>query len=385
MPGKHALLSPSAAERWLACPPSARLAENLPDRAGTDADTGTLAHKIAELKLRKHYVGMGPKKYKDALTKLQQHDLYDSEMDRYTDEYLDYVKGITMAQTGKCAVLIEQRVTMDKYVPECSGTCDCVVLYGDKMWVVDFKYGKGVTVDAEQNPQIMLYALGALDALEFVYPIEVVGMTIFQPRQADGVREWSQTAAELESWGQGIRETAKLAFDGRGNFAPSPETCRWCRAKNMCRARAEANANLIGTEQNNMKELLSDEEVGVYLTRGKAFVEWYNDLREYAESQALAGRAITGWKLVEGRSTREWTDEKAAFSAAIGSGVEESLLYERRPLSLAKVETLMGKKQFGETLGGFVNRPRGAPTLVPESDKRDVYKNTPSAAEVFTE
>ncbi|MEW6663039.1 MAG: DUF2800 domain-containing protein [Bacillota bacterium] len=373
----HAILSASAAHRWLACTPSARLEESLPESQSNYADEGRLAHVIAELKLRKYFVEpMGPKTFNNRLKKLQADPLYQDEMLKYTDTYLEYTQNIVHGFSAPPYIAIEKRLDFSVFVPEGFGTGDCVIIGGTTLYVIDFKYGKGVPVSAKGNSQMRLYALGAYAEYSFLYPIERVKMVIIQPR-LDTVSEDEISIAELLDWGEAIKPIAQMAYNGEGEFIPG-EHCQFCKAKALCRARSEFNIAL--EEFRGMKPpLISNEEVGRILERAQNLAKWIADLEEYALAECLAGYEIPGWKAVHGRSTRHFIDQDAAFKVLLEAGIEEAMLYERKPLTLANIEKLIGKPKFKELLSAYVNTPPGKPTLVPVSDKREAI--TRSTAE----
>lgn len=367
----HALLSASSAKIWLTCPPSARLAEQFPDQDTRYSREGTLAHEIAELKLRRAYVEpMSTRTFNAQLKKLQQHELYDPEMLRFTDVYTDYVARIVHGFTSPPYVGIEKRLDFSAWAPDGFGTGDCIIIGGKILHVCDLKYGKGVPVSAIGNPQMRLYALGVIAAYSMLFPIERVRMTIIQPR-LDVISEDEMSIKELLAWGETIKPNAQLAYAGQGDYAPG-EHCRFCKAKAVCRARTDHHTAL--EDFSLMRPpLISNEEVGSLIERGRTLAAWVSDLESYALQECLAGRDIPGWKAVEGRSTRAYADVDAAFAHLIQEGVEEPLLYKRQPLSVAELETLLGKKRYTELLDthGHVKRPPGRPTLALADDKRE--------------
>ena len=382
----HALLSASGAHRWLVCTPSAKLEEGFPDTTSEAAREGTLAHELAELKARHYFYtpDFGKKKYTTRANKLKKEDLWKDEMERYTDEYLDYLKVTALNLNTAPYVAIEQKLDLGNWIPEGFGTADCVMVYGNTVHVFDFKYGKGVQVDAEQNPQMMLYALGAYAAYKMLYPIEQICMTIVQPR-IDHVSEWTCTLEELLSFGEKVKEKAELAIEGKGEYHPDEKACRFCRAKAQCRARSDFNVKKafnIG----EMPPLINAEEAGQRLLELQDIVKYQKDLQEWALSECLAGKDVPGWKAVEGRSVRDWSDMDAAFDKLIKSEMTmEEMLYEKKPLTLAQVEKLIGKKDFQDTVGEFVVKKSGKPTLVKESDKREAITNIVTAEEAIKE
>lgn len=379
-PQEHALLSASSAHKWLNCTPSARLEEQFPEVTTEYAEEGRLAHAIAELKLRKAFVEpIGPKAFNNRLKKFKEDSLYQEEMLKHTDIYLDYVSGIVHGFSAPPYIAVEKKLDYSTYAPEGFGTGDCIIIGGNILQIVDFKYGKGVPVSAEDNPQMKLYALGAYTAYSFLYPIDTVRMSIVQPR-LDSISENSLPLAELLNWGKNIKLIAQVAFAGGGVYKPG-DWCRFCRAKALCRAREEFNIGL--EEYKGMKPpLISDEEVGQILERAQNLAKWVSDLEEYALSECLKGNEIPGWKAVEGRSTRQFTDMDKAFEILKTNGTEEAMLYERKPLTLPNVEKLIGKKKFKDLLSEYVNTPPGKPTLVTINDKREAITRI-SAEEDF--
>lgn len=388
----HAILSASAAKRWLACPPSARLEETLPEQASSYAAEGTLAHAIAELKLRKTFIEpMGTKTFNSRLKKLQEDPLYQPEMLAHTDAYIDYITNIANGCPVKPHVAAELRLDFSDWVPEGFGTGDCIILCGSKLFVIDFKYGKGVPVSAEENPQMMLYALGAYKVYKHIAAIGTVKLAIIQPRLSEP-SEWEISTADLLAWGEEIKPIAQQAYAGTGEFNPG-DHCRFCRARHTCRARA---ASYLSLEDDyafgrpiSLKDAFPDaptltpEQIGAALERAEGILNWVEDLKKWALAECLAGRAVPGWKAVEGRSVRQLTDADAAYKALAESGYDINLLYERRPVTLTAAEKIVGKQQFEELCRDYIIKPPGKPALVPEADKRPAITNVQSAAEVF--
>lgn len=382
----HALLSASSAHRWMVCTPSARLEEQFLDTASEAASEGTLAHELAELKLRNYFqtVDFGKQKFARAVNELKKEALWNEEMQGYTDEYLDYVKGVAFSFENSPYVAIEKRVDFSAYVPDGFGTADCILIGGGTIHVIDFKYGKGVHVSAEGNPQLALYALGAYETYKILYPIQRVELHIVQPRVSDSTSQWGCSLEELQTWGGYVRERAELAVKGEGAFKPDEKTCRFCRAKARCRARADENVKLafgIG----KLPPVITNAEMGQYLRQGADVAKWLSDLQEAALRECLAGNEVPGWKAVEGRGSREWTDMDKAFSVLKDKGVPEAILWEKKPLSLAQVETAIGKKDFRAFVGSMVVKKPGKPALVEASDKREAITNKITAAEAFKE
>lgn len=379
----HSLLSPSGAHRWLKCTKSARLEEQFPDTDSSAAAEGTLAHEIAEIKVRGYFfrAEWTKRKVTMAINKKKKEPLYQEEMLGYTDDYLEEIKRVALSFQSTPAVAIEEEFDLSMYIPEAHGSPDCVLVHQGEMHIFDFKYGKGVPVSAVDNPQLKLYALGAYEKYKFIYSIDDVVLHIVQPR-LDNYSSWSVSSKDLLDFGAYARERAGIALEGGGTFAPDADVCRFCRARAVCRARAEKNVQMAFLT-NRKPDTLSDEEIGSYLIKGEDISSWLKDIKEYALSACLAGREIPGWKAVEGRKTRKWTDQDAAFSALMKSGIDEAVLYNREPVSLAAAEKIVGKKDFSSIVGAYIDTPPGKPTLVKASDKRESVTNVSKAKEAF--
>lgn len=380
MPDVHALLSASAAKRWLNCPPSVRLTENMPESQSEFAAEGTLAHELAELKLRKKFEVMSKSKYTKALEVIKADPLYNAEMDGYTDEYLDFVLSLAHKyDKTKPYIVIEKQLNYSHIAKDGFGTSDCVLLCKNDLHLIDLKYGKGVPVSAENNPQLKLYALGAIAEYSLLYGIENVFLHIVQPRTEEGSSSWEISANELIAWGEGIKPIAELAYNGEGEFKCG-EWCKFCKAKATCKARAENFFSLESTAA-MPKELLSDSEIGDALIRAQTLKNWVTDLEEYALNAILTGTDIAGWKAVEGRSNRKISDVDGAFEVLKSNGYDEALLYERKPIGITDLEKLVTKKKLDELIGDKIIKPQGKPTLAPADDKRKPYK--PDVKEIF--
>ncbi len=390
-PEKHALLSASSAARWLHCTAAPRFEEQFPENTSEYAEEGRLAHAICELKVIKHFTSqIKPRTYTSRLKKLKENPLYQDEMDKTSDLYLEHLTERAMQYNAKPNVAAEVQVDFAEYVPEGFGTCDCIMIGGDTLSITDYKHGKGVPVSAENNPQMRLYALGALKRYKPVYggSIKKVCMTIDQPRIQTEPSSETITVEDLLAWGESIKPIAAKAYMGLGVFCPG-EHCRFCRGKAKCKARADQNTALEEFKdcvpQNAEKpsalgqDVLTDAEIGDLLVRGKELVKWYKDLEEYALGTILKGGTIPGWKAVAGRSNRTFTDTDAALNAAMAAGYDKSLLYDLKPKTLTELEKLMGKTEFADKLGSFVVKPIGKPTLALLADKRDAYN--PAAAD----
>lgn len=379
----HALLSASGAHRWLSCTPSAKLEEQFPDSTSTYAEEGTLAHELCEIKVNKALLGMPTKTYNSTLKKIKGNDLYQTEMDKYTDEYLDYILEKVHSFDSPPTVIVEKKVDFSSYVPEGFGTADCIILGDGELHIVDFKYGKGVEVSAEYNPQMMLYALGAYLEYSFLFQIEAVKMTIVQPRIGN-ISEYSMLVEELLEWAELIvKPKAQMAWLGNGDYTAG-EHCKFCRARASCRERARKN---LETENFELKKgpLLSPDEIGEALKKAIDLAKWAEDLKEYALAESLKGNDIPGWKAVEGRGSRNFTDNDLAIKKLKEAGIAEELLYERKQYTLAQIEKVVGTKDFKKIVGDLVVKNPGKPTLVVDTDKREKITNKVTAAEDFAD
>jgi len=359
--GKHALLSASSSARWINCPPSARLCEQYEDRGSGYAAEGTDAHTLAEYKLK---VALGIRA-RDPTADLS---YYNDEMEECATGYVAFIMEVVETAKQTCAdpvVLIEQRLDFSQYVEGGYGTGDCVVIADRTLHVVDYKHGQGVLVEAEDNPQMNLYALGALELYDGIYDIDAVSMTIYQPRR-DNVSTHTVFKESLYQWAEEVlKPAAALAHAGEGDFRCGG-WCQFCKAKNDCRKRAEHNLELARYDF-KLPPLLEDDEVESILTRIDGLVSWASDIKDCALQAALSGKHWNGWKLVEGRSNRRYTNEEAVAGTVSAAGFDP---YEHMVKGITAMEKTLGKAKFASLLGGLVEKPKGKPTLVPESDKR---------------
>ena len=362
MPPKgHAILSASSSDRWLHCPPSARLCESYDDKGSNYAAEGTDAHALCEFRLRQA-LGM------EATDPTGNLIWFNEEMSDCATGYAAYVLEQVDAAKQTCTdpvVLIEQRVNFSRWVESGFGTADCIIIADGTLQIIDYKHGLGVLVSAEENPQMQCYALGALELFDGIYDINSVRMTIYQPRR-DNVSTYEISKDELYRWADEVlKPTADLAFAGDGNFLCG-EWCGFCKAKHECRARADANMELARYDF-KLPPLLTDEEVEEILVRADDLVTWAADIKEYALQQAISGKKWNGWKLVEGRSNRRYTNETVVAGVVTDAGFDP---YEHKVLGVTAMQKLLGKSRFDELLATYIEKPQGKPTLVPESDKR---------------
>ena len=362
MPPKgHALLSASSSERWLRCPPSARLCESYEDKGSDYAAEGTDAHTLCEYKLRQ-VLGMEAEDPTENLT------WFNEEMADCATGYATYVLEQVEAAKQTCAdpvVMIEQRVDFSRWVASGFGTADCLIIADGTLKIIDYKHGRGIMVDATENPQMQCYALGALELFDGIYDIDTVRITIYQPRR-DNISTYELSKAELYRWADEVlKPTADLAFAGDGNFLCG-EWCGFCKAKHDCRARADANMELARYDF-KLPPLLTDEDIEDILSKVDDLVAWAADIKEYALQQAISGKEWSGWKLVEGRSNRKYLSDAVVADVVEHAGFDP---YERKVLGVTAMQKLLGKSRFDELLAAYIEKPQGKPTLVPESDKR---------------
>ena len=372
---KHAILSSSGAHRWLECTPSARLELEFENNGSEAAREGTAAHALCEHKLKRALRMRSKRPVSD----------YDSdEMEECTDAYTDFVMEQVELAKQACndpIVLIEQHLDFSCYVPDGFGTGDCIIISDDKIHIIDFKYGIGILVEAENNPQMKLYALGALLMYDALYDIKEVSMTIFQPRR-DNVSTWTIPVSELKEWAETeLAPKAQMAFAGEGDYAPG-EWCTFCRAAVRCRARAEEKLKLAQMEFKR-PPLLTDAEIEEILKVIPDLTKWANEITAYATDAAMNhGKEWNGFKVVAGRAVRKYRDENAVAEAAKQAGYKD--IYRKSLITLTDMEKLMGKDKFKEILGDLVYKPPGTPTLVPITDKRPAI-NTTNAINEFNE
>lgn len=371
----HAVLSPSGAHRWMACPPSARLEQMFPDTTSEVAEEGTLAHHLAEISLKRYIGNIDQETASVMLSHASHHPNYSIDMPGFVDNYVNSVIDVL---TDDARVFVEYHVDLSIYVPGCYGTADCAVVVGDTLHIFDLKYGKGVQVYADENPQLMMYALGVLDEIRInTQNVTNVVCHIVQPRLYNH-SVYEIKATELVAWGnRSLKHTAIEAYTGGGEFCTG-EHCRFCKAKGVCRALANECSGI------NDKEvaLLSPEEVADKLAVVPAVEAWCKALQEQALRTALSGVAIPRYKVVEGRSIRKYTDEKALLQALVDNGIDEKVVTRTSLVSLGELEKLLGKKSVADTYGQYIVKPQGKPTLVPEDDKREAIDATSDFANV---
>lgn len=392
-PEVHAALGASSAYAWLKCPQYVKVQQLFPDQTSEYAEAGRLAHAMGEYKLRSYFMEpVGKRSYNARLKKFKEDPAYDPGMDEATDLYLETAKAEALTFAAAPFVALEVRVDYSDYAPNGFGTADCILIGGKRLVVIDYKNGAGVPVEAEDNPQLKLYALGAMQSFGMIYgeTLTEVRVIIVQPH-AGGVKVWDTDRAALEQWGrETVAPAAKLALEGTAPGQPG-EWCRFCRGKSQCTARAaqmletgrryaQAPAEGDGQAPSGYDgPLLTDAEVGAALAEGAGLVAWYKDLQDYALRACLDGKTIPGFKAVEGRGSRAWDDTDKALAALAERGVAEALLWERRPVTAPALEKALGKRGFANVAEDLVVKQPGKPTLAPETDKRPPYNAAQAA------
>lgn len=386
MPSDHALLGPSSAHRWLSCTPSARLEEGLPDTGSSYATEGTLAHRLGELLLRAEYEDAD---ITEELAEVQADPQYSPAMMEHIEGYVVFV-GERMADAkSRCAdprLYVEQRIDVSEYVPDGFGTTDCVIIADGLMDVIDLKYGAGIPVSAEDNPQMKIYALGCLLAFSLFYDITAIRMTIYQPR-LDSVSTAVIDRDKLEAWAeQFLKPRAAMAYAGEGAFAPGELTCKWCKAGATCKARAEYQLELAAKDFQDAA-LMDNDEIAEVLERLPGLLAWAKQVKDYAEDAAINhGEKFPGFKVVEGRANRRYVNEGAIARRLKKAGFATADIYKPKELlGITAMEKLVGAKKLAELVGGLIEKPAGSPTLVSVSDKRPELNTAAKAAEDFAD
>lgn len=357
----HALLSASGAHRWLNCTASARLEENMEDTTSCYAKEGTVAHALAEALLLK----------KDKEIKLiKKNPLFYEGMIEEVSEYVEYCneRFNEMLKADSAAIMeVESRLDLSAYIPGGFGTGDCIIIGNGMLEIIDLKFGKGVEVSPVENPQFMLYALGALEEFGFLYDIDKVRMTVAQVR-LQGIESYDMKVKDLKFWGTSVViPKAEEAY--KGGIEPSPGNwCMFCKFKNKCKKRTEFLQNQVKKYKDYE---LTMQEIAEVLDLSKDIQSWLTDLTDYALEEALKGTTIPGYKVVEGRSNRKIKDEDGLAKVLLAENYTADQIYKPKAIeTITNLEKLLGKKQFTQLCNDYVEKPAGKPTLVPESDKR---------------
>lgn len=372
----HALLSPSSSHRWMTCTPSARLEDPIENVSSSASEEGTVAHELAEYALTEYLKG----NYYPLLDELptpaeiKGSKYYSSEMDKYVTDYVCYVVDMYEVKEN-ASMAIEQKFDLTSYVPECFGSCDCSIVDTKVLDIVDLKYGKGVKVEAKDNPQLMMYALGVLRSLspKMQAEIETVRMHIAQVRLGH-LAVFEMSARDLTHWGiHVLRPTAEKAFAGKGDCIVGSH-CKFCRFKPQCRA--QKDALVAEFDEHSPAKALTLDEIGDLLKKADMYTDWLSSVKQHAMQAALEGKTVKGWKLVEGRSVRTITDEEEAVKRLSELGFTEDSLKNHKLKGIGDLEKMVGKRPLAVTLDGILIKPSGAPTLALEEDPREAITPT---------
>lgn len=382
----HALLSASGSKRWLSCTPSAQLEDPFKETKSDYAEEGSFAHALAELRLNKALCNMKPSVYKKRLGEMEKDPFYSTSMADYIDQYVTLIGERYMGAIKDCPdtlVLLEQKLDFSEWVPDGFGTGDVIIIADGVLEIIDLKYGQGVPVSAVGNTQMKLYALGAINQYGLLYDFDCIRMTIVQPR-LDSISSDDYSVSALLKWGdEVVKPLAKKAMAGEGEFVPG-DHCQFCKAKAQCRARANANLEMAKYDFQE-PALLTNDEIAAILAKADALQKWAGDVQSYALDQAENhGIKFSGWKLVEGRSNRQYTDKEAVAAKLKLEGYASDKIYQPQEiLGITAMEKAIGKKLFEGYLEGLVIKPAGKPALVPEGDKRPEISSVASAVEDF--
>jgi len=372
---KHALLSASGASRWLVCTPSARLEEKFeessPSTSSVYAEEGTLAHEFGDINLRNAMGQLTKKVYDSEIKKLRSNPLYTEDMEDEVDKYVTYVlEALAEAKqkTPDAVLMIEERLDFSHLVEQGFGTGDAGVIADGVLEIIDLKYGKGIRVNAEENPQLMLYGSGALRSFELMYDIHTIKMTIVQPR-LDHISSWEIPVEDLIKWGnKTVKPAAAKAYEGKG-IQKAGDHCKWCKVKAMCATLAAKNIALARHEFKD-PHLLTDKQLIEVFSQIPMLQDWANAVGDYLLAEALKGKQWPGYKVVEGRSQRRWIDETQVATTLLDLKYTADKFMVSKLAGIPAIEKLVGKKEFPVVLGEHVVIPPGKPALVPVSDKR---------------
>jgi hypothetical protein len=378
--GKHAILSPSGASRWLSCTPSARLEQTFPDRSNDAADEGTAAHKLAEIELKFMFGFTTAQQYRNERADfVKTSKWYCQDMANYIDDFCAYVEEAFNSAGEGAQIFLEVELNLNFWVPEGFGTGDVIIVSDTVAILIDLKYGKGVSVSAFENKQLRLYSLGVVFHFGLTFGFKRIVATIYQPR-IDNITTDEITVKALETWAEEVlKPRALLAFAGTGEFVVG-EHCTFCRAAPECRALAEANLKIIQTDFGTVEnvpamEMLTVAEYVEILAASARVRSWLKSIERHALVEALRGRKWPGYKVVQGRSSRKWSEPLVVETRLLSLNYLEDQIFEpSKLLSVAQIEKVVGKKKLPDMLGSLIHKSSGAPALVPESDKRIEYK-----------
>ena len=382
----HAILSPSSAARWMACTPSARLEMTFEDTTSEAAEEGTLAHELGELLIKTEIGQCDVSTFKNMHYQLSRSKYYSNEMLDYCMAYRDFVLKKyhdARSHTPDAELILEAKLDLSSFIPESYGTADAQIIADGKLQIVDLKYGRGVFVEAEDNPQLMIYATGALISAQMFYNIDTVEMSIFQPR-INNIKTVEMDADRLLAWAANrVTPLAKIAFEGKGEFKVG-DHCFFCKAKMLCKAYANKQMEMANTDFEE-PHLLTDGEIAYVIKHADDFISWAQGVKKYALEQAVNnGKQWDGFKLVEGRSNRRYKSQDDVLKRLVENGVSMDIIYdEPKLLGITKLERALTKKVFNEMLSDLIIKPQGKPTLVPIDDSRTAINSIEYAAEDF--
>jgi len=364
----HALLSASSSARWLKCPPSAMAATLYENRSTEFTREGTLAHEVAEARVRGSEIDVTSN---PAIT---------AEMTRCADGYADYIQELITDENA--VVLLEQRLDFSPWVPRGWGTGDCVIIQGHRLDVIDYKYGQGVAVSAKDNPQMRLYGLGALNDFGCIYDIHEVAVHIYQPRM-NNVSVEALLVSDLLAWGEEVKPIAQEAAEGKGEFCAG-DHCRFCLHAGSCPT-LSASCMKVANAHGGKAAVpsLAPWMVADILKAEPMISGWLNAVKERALAQLLNGEEIPGYKVVEGRGSRDWSSTRDLDTALAAAGYFPDQYTEVKFLSPAKLEKALGKKKVSELVGSLIVSTPGSPTVAPESDKRKPFDRLAAARKDF--
>ncbi len=384
----HALLSASGASRWMNCTASARYEDNFPDNSSPYAEEGTLAHELGEIIVKQHLNQITSEDFQQKLNEIEKSKYFCEEMFNYMMGYGNYIaKRLedTLQINPTAFAEVEIRLDFSKWVPEGFGTGDCMIITDKTIEIIDLKYGKGYKVDAKNNPQMRLYALGVLSRYSLIYQFESVKTVVYQPRTSSEPSFEEISVVELLRWAENeVVPKAKEAFEGNGVFCPSESSCKFCRAKQVCGGRTEKNQEVLIKyyDPEKITELTLDT-VGFILTQGADIKKWLSDLESLVIKSLSSGTPVDGWKLVEGRSNRTYKNQAEAKMKLLEAGIPEDDFIEESMISISKLEKKLGKEKVGELLEGLITKPKGKPSLVPDSDRRKAINTEVEIIEMF--
>jgi len=393
----HAKLSASGSEKWMTCTPSANLEAQFPDEGSEFAREGTFAHELFEMEMNYILERLTGKDYKTRRAALMKNAFYSQELEDYVQEAVDFATERIREIKHECkdpVIMVEKRLDFSVWVPEGFGTGDLVIVADGIVEVMDLKYGKGIYVDPLSNSQLRLYGLGAINELSHLYDIFRVRMTVLQPRLHNFGSEELHADVLLDWAANEVKPLAAMAWEGRGEFVAGEHcTSCFCKARYTCPARAaqaiaiaQQEFGAIEDAQPPLPESLSMDRIAELLPKADMVIDWFNDLKAFALKQATEHNTIVpGYKMVEGRSNRKYSDQDAVAAKLVASGVPEEVIYERSLLGITAMEKAVGKKVFAEVLDGLIVKPEGKPTLVPVSDKRPALASAASAVEDFNQ